>query len=62
VGAASWACAPFNPRWEIFGELRNLLDRNYIATVGVMNETALDASVLYPGAPLSAYFGARFQY
>ena len=50
------------PHWEVFGELRNLLDRDYIATVGVMNETASDASVLYPGAPVSAYFGARYQF
>ena len=51
-----------SPRWEVFGELRNLLDKDYIATVGVMNETAADASVLYPGAPLSAYFGARYEF
>jgi len=51
-----------SPRWEIFGELRNLLDRKYIATVGVMNESAADAAVLYPGAPLSAYAGIRYQF
>ena len=51
-----------SPGWEIFGELRNLLDRNYIATVGVMNDTAADAAVLYPGAPRSAYFGVRYQF
>jgi len=50
------------PQWEVFGEVRNLLDRKYIATVGVMNETSPDAAVLYPGAPRSAYFGARYRY
>ncbi|HXS31182.1 MAG TPA: hypothetical protein VN755_10145, partial [Steroidobacteraceae bacterium] len=51
-----------SPRWEVFGELRNLLDRKYIATVGVMNDSAPDAAVLYPGAPLSAYAGIRYQF
>ena len=50
------------PRWEIFGELRNLLDRNYIATIGVMDQTSPDASVLYPGAPRSIYLGLRHQF
>jgi iron complex outermembrane receptor protein len=48
-------------RWEFFGELRNLLDEDYIATVGVQNEAAPDARVLNPGAPLSVYLGARLR-
>jgi iron complex outermembrane receptor protein len=51
-----------SPRWEIFGELRNLLDKSYIATIGVMNQTSPDASVLYPGAPRSVYVGVRHQF
>ena len=46
-------------RFEAFGELRNLLGEDYIATLGVMNEAAPDARVLYPGAPRSAFFGVR---
>jgi iron complex outermembrane receptor protein len=49
-------------RWEAFGEVRNLLDEDYIATVGVLNVASPDSRVLYPGAPLSAYLGARFSF
>jgi iron complex outermembrane receptor protein len=45
--------------WEAFVELRNVLDEDYIATVGVLNEAGPDAAVLNPGAPLSAYAGFR---
>lgn len=57
------ARAGFNARrFEVFGELRNLLDEDYIATVGVLNVAAPDSRVLYPGAPRSAYVGARFSF
>ena len=49
-------------RFEVFGELRNLFDEDYIATVGVLNVAAPDSRVLYPGAPFSAYFGARVSF
>jgi iron complex outermembrane receptor protein len=49
-------------RWEVFGEVRNLFDADYIATVSVLNIAGPGARVLYPGAPLSAYVGARFSY
>jgi iron complex outermembrane receptor protein len=49
-------------RIEVFGEVRNLFDEDYIATVGVQNEAAPNARVLYPGAPLSAYVGARLSF
>lgn len=49
-------------RWELFGELRNIFDTDYIATVGVLNVAGPDARVLYPGAPFSAFFGARFSF
>jgi iron complex outermembrane receptor protein len=49
-------------RWELFAEVRNLFDTDYIATVGVLNVAAANARVLYPGAPRSAYVGARFSY
>ncbi len=47
--------------WELFAELRNLLDEDYIATLGVLNRADAGARVLYPGAPLSAYAGLRWQ-
>jgi iron complex outermembrane receptor protein len=48
-------------RWEFFAELRNLTDEEYIATVNVLNEASADARVLFPGAPRSAYAGARLR-
>lgn len=49
-------------RWELFGEVRNLFDRDYIATLGVLNAASADARVLYPGAPRSAYTGVRLSF
>ncbi|MEO8306826.1 MAG: TonB-dependent receptor [Pseudomonadota bacterium] len=43
--------------WEIFGEVRNLLDRNYFSTLSVKDLSAPDAAVLYPGAPRSLMAG-----
>jgi iron complex outermembrane receptor protein len=55
--------AGFNGRrWEVFGELRNLFNTDYIATLSVLNVAAPDSRVLYPGAPLSAYTGLRFSF
>ena len=49
-------------RWELFGEVRNLFDKDYIATVSVLNVAAANARVLYPGAPVSAYTGVRYSF
>ena len=49
-------------RWEVFGEVRNVFDKDYIATVSVLNVAAADARVLNPGAPLSAYTGLRYSF
>lgn len=49
-------------RWEVFGELRNLFDTEYIATVSVLNVADPGARVLYPGAPRSAYTGLRVSF
>ncbi len=49
-------------RWELFGEVRNLLDTDYIATLGVLNAADAGARVLYPGAPRALYVGGRFSY
>lgn len=46
-------------RWELFGEVRNLFDRDYVATLGVLNMARADSRVLYPGSPVSAYVGLR---
>jgi iron complex outermembrane receptor protein len=49
-------------RWEVFGELRNLLDEEYIAMVNVRDQAGADAEILFPGAPLSAYAGFRLSF
>jgi iron complex outermembrane receptor protein len=48
-------------KWEVFGELRNLLDEEYVATLSVRTEADADAPILNPGAPRSAYVGVRVQ-
>lgn len=50
------------PRWELFGEVRNLFDDDYIATVSVLNVASPNAAVLYPGSPLSAFVGLKYSY
>jgi iron complex outermembrane receptor protein len=49
-------------RWEVFGEVRNIFDTDYIATVSVLNVAPADARVLNPGAPVSAYTGLRYSF
>jgi iron complex outermembrane receptor protein len=49
-------------RYELFAEVRNLFDEEYVATVSVLNVAGPNARVLYPGSPLSAYFGARVSF
>lgn len=49
-------------RWELFAEFRNLLDKDYIATLGVLNVAGADARVLYPGSPVSIYSGLRVSF
>lgn len=45
--------------WEFFAEVRNVFDREYIATVTVLDMASANARVLYPGAPRSVYTGLR---
>lgn len=49
-------------RWDVFAELRNLLDEDYISTVSVRDQADAQADVLFPGAPLSAYAGFRVSF
>jgi len=55
---AGWAAE----RWEVFGEVRNLFDEDYVATLRVHNQAASGARALYPGSPRAAYIGMRFNY
>ena len=49
-------------RWEVFGEVRNVFDEDYISTVSVRDVAGQNAQVLFPGAPRSAYVGARVSF
>jgi iron complex outermembrane receptor protein len=48
--------------WELFAEVRNLFDTDYVATLSVLNVAATDARVLYPGTPRSVYTGLRLSF
>ncbi len=48
-------------RWEVYLEVRNLLDRDYVSTLTVLDTAAPNSQVLNPGAPRSAYLGLRLQ-
>jgi iron complex outermembrane recepter protein len=48
--------------WEIFAEVRNLLDKQYIAAVVVKDQASPATPLLHPGAPRSAYVGARYRF
>jgi iron complex outermembrane receptor protein len=49
-------------RWEAFAEIRNLLDRDYVANVTAVNEASADSRILTPGSPLSAAAGVRVSF
>ena len=49
-------------RWELFGEVRNLLDARYIATLSVLNVATSSSRVLNPGTPRAAYTGLRLSF
>jgi len=49
-------------RWELFGELRNLLDEDHVATLSVRDQASADAAILQPGAPRSVYMGVRLRF
>lgn len=49
-------------KWELFGEVRNLLDKNYVGAMSVRNQAFESDAILQPGAPRSVYAGIRFQF
>lgn len=49
-------------QWQIFLDLKNLQDRNYIATHSVRDLAAADAAILSPGEPRSVYVGAQLRF
>ena len=51
-----------NESFRVFAEIRNLFDRDHIATHSVQSTAAADAAILYPGEPRSAYVGVEYRY
>ncbi len=49
-------------KWEVFAELKNLTDEDYVSTLSVLNNANVNSAILYPGAPLSVYAGVRMQF
>ncbi|WP_340679523.1 TonB-dependent receptor [Paraglaciecola sp.] len=48
--------------WEVYGEIRNLSDKKYIASHSVRDVATADAAVLSPGEPRSFYVGTKIQF
>ena len=49
-------------QWEVFGELRNLTDKEYVSLFSVRDTADAGDAILSPGEPRSAYVGVRYRY
>lgn len=49
-------------RWEVFGEVRNLLDEAYVGTLSVRDRAGVDDALLQAGEPRSVYAGVRLRF
>ncbi|HWB47237.1 MAG TPA: TonB-dependent receptor [Hyphomicrobiaceae bacterium] len=49
-------------QWEVYAELRNLTNENYIARTSVMDIAPANAAILSPGEPLSMYAGMTYRF
>jgi iron complex outermembrane receptor protein len=48
--------------WELYGEVRNLADKNHVSLFSVQDAAAANAAILSPGEPRSVYVGARLKF
>ncbi|WP_084197328.1 TonB-dependent receptor family protein [Solimonas soli] len=48
--------------WEVYAELRNLSDKNYVAFFSVKDAAAPDDAILTPGEPRALYVGTRLRF
>lgn len=48
--------------WEVFGEVRNLTDENYVSVLTVKDKAADSDAILTPGESRSVYMGARLKF
>jgi iron complex outermembrane receptor protein len=49
-------------RWELFAEVDNLLDRDYVGAMRVRDRAGAQDAVLQPGAPRSMHVGMRLRF
>ncbi len=49
-------------QWELYADVRNLTDKNYVSLFSVQDTAAADAAILTPGEPRSVYVGARLKF
>ncbi|KPN20488.1 TonB-dependent receptor [Xanthomonas sp. Mitacek01] len=49
-------------RWSVFGELRNLLDEEYVGLLTVRDRAGEGDALLQAGEPRSAYVGVRWRF
>ena len=49
-------------RWEVFGEVRNLLDEEYVGVFSVLDRASAGAAILQAGEPRSVYAGLRLRF
>lgn len=49
-------------RWQVFAEVGNLLDKDYIGTMSVRDRANGEDAILQPGAPRSVHVGMRLQF
>jgi len=48
--------------WEVFAEVKNLTDKEYVSTIAVLEHANVNSPNLYPGAPRSVFVGATFKF
>ncbi len=48
--------------WSVFGEVRNLLDKEYVGVLTVKDRAGADDALLQAGAPRSVYVGVRYRF
>jgi iron complex outermembrane receptor protein len=48
--------------WEVFGEIRNLTEENYVSVLTVKDKAADSDAILTPGESRSIYLGARLKF
>lgn len=57
-----WRMGVERGRWQVFAELRNLLDRSYVGTLSVRDVAGANDAILQPGEPRSVYAGLRLEF